>query len=70
MADRILIVDDDPDMQFVLGEALRQAGYQVEAATSAEAGLEALRARPTELPGAARPGGRGPPAPGAPGRAV
>ncbi|MBI2370899.1 MAG: sigma-54-dependent Fis family transcriptional regulator [Deltaproteobacteria bacterium] len=49
MADRILIVDDDPDMQFVLGEALRQAGYQVEAATSAEAGLEALRARPTEL---------------------
>jgi DNA-binding NtrC family response regulator len=39
----ILVVDDEPVLQDVLGTLLRQNGYQVHGATTAAAGLQALR---------------------------
>ena len=40
MADRILVVDDDPGMQLALLESLRKRGYDVEPARSAEEALQ------------------------------
>ncbi len=46
-AARILIVDDDPDTQRVLGYTLKQEGFQVLVAVD---GAEALRVREREKP--------------------
>lgn len=40
MAERILVVDDDPELQHLVGIALHRNGYEVFAATSAAQGLE------------------------------
>ncbi|RMG15514.1 MAG: diguanylate cyclase [Deltaproteobacteria bacterium] len=42
MAPRILLIDDDRFARQVYGDALREAGYEVETAADGEAGLEAL----------------------------
>ena len=43
MADRILIVDDEPDVGKVLKEALEDDGFQTDAVLSGEEALEALK---------------------------
>jgi len=43
MADRILVVDDDEQMQFMLREALSSRGFDPEVAPDAETALERLR---------------------------
>ena len=43
MADQILVVDDDEQMQFMLGEALAARGFEPEVAPDAETALERLR---------------------------
>jgi DNA-binding NtrC family response regulator len=40
---RILIVDDDPDIQVLLQTWLRRAGYETETAWNGEQGLDVLR---------------------------
>lgn len=45
----ILIIDDEPNMRWVLQEALHGAGHVVRAAESGEAGVQALGAEATEL---------------------
>jgi DNA-binding NtrC family response regulator len=45
----ILIIDDEPNMRWVLGRALEQAGYIVCAAGSGDEGLAALTNAPTDL---------------------
>ncbi len=40
---RILLIDDEPHLLLALGDYLRQAGYEVVAASSGEEGLETLR---------------------------
>ncbi len=47
MADRVLIVDDDPIAHRVLGHYLEQAGYQL---ITARSGREALEVATRELP--------------------
>jgi two-component system response regulator AtoC len=49
VTDRVLIVDDDPQMQFFLKEALERQHYGVTVASSAEAALEAIRAGKFDL---------------------
>ncbi len=44
---RILLVDDDEDLRFLLGDALANAGYRV---TTSTEGAEALCAAKTERP--------------------
>ena len=48
-APQILVVDDDPQMQFFLKEALEREQYAVTVKTTAEAGLEALKSTRFEL---------------------
>ena len=43
MSVKILLIDDEPHLLLALGDYLRQAGYQVVAASSGEEGLETLR---------------------------
>ena len=40
MAQRILIIDDEKDMQVYLGTLFRKAGYETETAANGEEGLE------------------------------
>jgi two-component system chemotaxis response regulator CheY len=47
MANRVLIVDDDPDIRSMVSEALVFEGYEVEAASN---GAEALRAIKRQQP--------------------
>jgi CheY-like chemotaxis protein len=49
MAKRILIVDDDPDIQDATQIILRGAGYEVETAGSAAEGMEKLRSGGADL---------------------
>jgi DNA-binding response OmpR family regulator len=39
---KILIVDDDPDLQSIYGEVLREAGYKVEGVSDGEDGLSKI----------------------------
>ena len=43
MAHRILIVDDEPALQHLVGEILTQAGYETDAALSCAQALERVR---------------------------
>ena len=45
MAYRILIVDDEPALQRMVGEILRQAGYETDGALSCAQGLERFRTK-------------------------
>jgi two-component system, OmpR family, KDP operon response regulator KdpE len=45
---RILVVDDEPQILRALGATLRGAGYEVDAAATAESALAAAAARPPE----------------------
>jgi PAS domain S-box-containing protein len=45
-AERILFVDDEPQIVDVTTRSLRRLGYEVTATTSSQAALDALRARP------------------------
>ena len=49
MAHRILVVEDEEDMQFTLKEALGRRGYEVEVAGDAPRGLEKLKRSSFEL---------------------
>src|ERR1041384_4066822 len=49
IAKRLLVVDDEPLMQRLTGIILRQAGYEVEEAGSAEAALERLKVTEFDL---------------------
>jgi len=49
MAHRILVVEDEEDMQFTLKEALGRRGYEVEVAGDAPEGLEKLKRSSFEL---------------------
>lgn len=40
---RILIIEDDPDVRFILKETLEKTGYEVQAVESGLEGLEAMR---------------------------
>lgn len=40
---RILVIDDDPDVRFILQEALKKIGYEVQAVESGLEGIEAMR---------------------------
>lgn len=46
---RILVIDDDPDLQHVLRIMLERGGHSTRVVGSGEAGLEALRAEPFDL---------------------
>ena len=48
MAYRILIVDDEPALQQMLGEILAQAGYRTDSALSCAQALEQFRAAPPD----------------------
>ena len=48
MAYRILIVDDEPALQQMLGEILAQAGYRTDSALSCAQALERFRAAPPD----------------------
>ena len=47
--ERLLVVDDDPDVRDSLGRALRCAGYQVTTAVHGADALDVLRRRPADL---------------------
>ncbi len=47
--ERILLIEDDPDLAASLGRALERAGYRVEHAPDGLAGLEAVGDRPPDL---------------------
>ena len=47
LAARVWVVDDDRSVRFVLAEALREAGYRVQAFDSAHGALDALRTEGT-----------------------
>jgi len=47
--ERLLVVDDDPDVRDSLGRALRHAGYQVTTAVHGADALDALGRRPVDL---------------------
>ena len=49
MAERILVVEDEPDIQKLIRFHLDEEGYQVEVADSGQAGLEAIRRRRPSL---------------------
>ena len=40
---RILVIDDDPDLRFILKKGLEKPGYRVQAVKSGLEGLEAMR---------------------------
>jgi two-component system phosphate regulon response regulator PhoB len=49
MAERILVVDDEPDLLELVRFNLSQAGFEVETAADGRQGLEAIRQRPPDL---------------------
>jgi two-component system phosphate regulon response regulator PhoB len=49
MPDRILVVDDEPDLLELVRVNLCQAGYEVEVVESGEAALDVLRRNPPDL---------------------
>ena len=49
MAERILVVDDEPDLLELVRVNLRQASYEVETAETGREALECLRRRPPDL---------------------
>jgi two-component system phosphate regulon response regulator PhoB len=49
MAERILVVEDEPDIQELIRFHLEQEGYQVEVADDGQAGLQAIRRRRPSL---------------------
>ena len=49
MPERLLVVDDDPQVQFMLRTALTAKGFESAVVPSAEAALEQLRAEPFDL---------------------
>ena len=49
MAERVLIVDDEPDLLELVRINLAQAGFDVEVSTSGRDGLERVRHRPPDL---------------------
>jgi two-component system phosphate regulon response regulator PhoB len=49
MAERILVVDDEPDLLELVRVNLSQAGFDVETAESGRAGLDAVRARTPDV---------------------
>jgi CheY-like chemotaxis protein len=49
MAKKILIIDDEKDMQVYLGTLFRKAGYETEAAANGEEGLELAESRRPDL---------------------
>jgi CheY-like chemotaxis protein len=46
---KILIIDDDPDIQEILGIALSREGFQIEKAINGHQGLEILKKEPRPL---------------------
>jgi DNA-binding NtrC family response regulator len=46
---RILVIDDDPQMRELLGEALRTAGHEVVVAVDGKDGVNKYRLGPTDL---------------------
>jgi CheY-like chemotaxis protein len=42
----VLVVDDDPDIRFIVSEALAEEGYAVVEAPHGQAALDIVRARP------------------------
>ena len=49
MAQRILVIDDEPDLLELVRVNLEQNGYQVETAASGRAAMEALQHGPPDL---------------------
>jgi two-component system phosphate regulon response regulator PhoB len=49
MAQRILVVDDEPDLRELLRVTLQQAGYRVDAAAAGREALDSLRRDPPDL---------------------
>ena len=49
MGQRILAVDDEPDLLELVRVSLTQAGFEVETAGTGEGGLQAVRSRPPDL---------------------
>ena len=48
-AERILVIDDDPDVRAFISEALAEQGYSVREAADGKAGLSAFAAEPPDL---------------------
>ena len=46
---KVLIAEDDPDMQKILGLYLRREGYQVDAVGDGAAAVDFLAERPVDL---------------------
>ena len=40
---RILVIEDDPDIRFILQKSLEKIGYRIQAVESGLGGLEAIR---------------------------
>ena len=49
MAERVLVVDDEPDLLELVRFQLEQAGFEVETAAEGRIGLEAIRRRRPSL---------------------
>jgi DNA-binding response OmpR family regulator len=49
MTDRVLVVDDEPDLLELVRFHLAQAGFEVETARDGRQGLEAIRRRRPDL---------------------
>ena len=49
MTRSVLIIDDEPNMRWVLGRALEQAGYTVQSAATGDEGLSVLGRTPIDL---------------------
>jgi DNA-binding response OmpR family regulator len=49
MAKRILVVDDNPELQYLVGSALRSEGYEVIRANDAFEGLEIIESQAVDL---------------------
>ena len=49
MAERILVVDDEPDLQDLVQLALSEAGYDVDTAASGRSALEKVQHKPPDL---------------------
>lgn len=46
---RVLVIDDNPDLRELIGDALVQEGYQVTLAPDGSKGAQALRSQPMDL---------------------
>lgn len=46
---KILLIDDDPRIENVFGQALRRAGHEVETATNGKEGIAKVNAAPPDL---------------------